>query len=307
MFKNKSIGIIGVRGIGKIYLRELSSLGVKKVYILGKNYKNSINNKLSLQTESNVEIIPCKSIKDFKSKYLDIVCICSPTNTHLSYINKFLKTKSKLIVEKPLFDLNNLSGKKIDQIVVNLFKNYSKKVITNLPLIEYSKSLKTKFKINKKEIKNINFKYYTSGKNSYKNIAIDLLPHSLSFLLFFFALKKNQIIVKSKKVTKNTWKIIFIFNKINCTFDFDQKVNRKRSILKISINNKNYLRVQKKNTSRLIRNHEYIKTKFLLKKISNSMSLSIRKNLLKLIKNKISKKDINFQKSLISLMSFFIK
>ena len=125
--------------------------------------------------------------------------------------------------------------------------------------------------------------------------------------MFFFALKKNQIIVKSKKVTKNTWKAIFIFNKINCTFDFDQKVNRKRSILKISINNKNYLRVQKKNTSRLIRNHEYIKTKFLLKKISNSMSLSIRKNLLKLIKNKISKKDINFQKSLISLMSFFIK
>lgn len=307
MFKKKSVGIIGIRGIGKIYLRELTTLGVKKIYILGKNYKNSLNNKLSLQNESKVEIIPCKSIQDFKNKYLDIICICSPTNTHLIYINKFLKTKSKLIVEKPLFDLNNLSDKKISHIVENLFKDNSKKVITNLPLIEYTKSLKKKFRINKKEIKNINFKYYTSGKNSYKNIAIDLLPHSLSFLLSFFIIKKNQIIIKSKKVAKNSWKTVFIFNKINCIFDFDQNVKRKKSILKISINNKDYLRVQKKNTSRLIRNQEYIGSNTLLKKINNPMSSSIRKNLLKLIKNKINKKDINFQKSLISLMSFFIK
>jgi len=45
----------------------------------------------------------------------------------------------------------------------------------------------------------------------------------------------------------------------------------------------------------------------LYKKINNSMSSSIKKNLLKLTENKISKKDINFQKSLVSLMSFFIK
>ena len=84
-------------------------------------------------------------------------------------------------------------------------------------------------------------------------------------------------------------------------------INRKNSILKISINDKNYLRVQKNNKSRLIKNHEYIKSKNLYKKINNSMSSSIKKNLLKLTENKISKKDINFQKSLVSLMSFFIK
>jgi hypothetical protein len=307
LFKKKSIGIIGIRGIGKIYFRELSLLGVKKIYILGKSYINSLKNKLSLQNESNVEIIPCKSIKDFKNKKLDIICVCSPTNTHLNYINKFLKTESKLIVEKPLFDLKNLSDKEISLISENLFNKYSKKIITNLPLIEYANSLKTKFKINKKKIKKINFKYYTSGKNFYKDIATDLLPHSLSFLLFFFMIKKDSIKINSKIVTKNSWKSSFAFNKINCTFDFNENINRKNSILKISINDKNYLRVQKNNKSRLIKNHEYIKSKNLYKKINNSMSSSIKKNLLKLTENKISKKDINFQKSLVSLMSFFIK
>ena len=69
----------------------------------------------------------------------------------------------------------------------------------------------------------------------------------------------------------------------------------------------NHYASQKNNKSRLIKNHEYIKSGNLYKKINNSMSISIRKNLSKLTENKISKKDINFQKSLVSLMSFFIK
>ena len=34
-----------------------------------------------------------------------------------------------------------------------------------------------------KKIKNITFNYYTKGKKRYKDIAIDLLPHALSFVL----------------------------------------------------------------------------------------------------------------------------
>lgn len=307
MLKGKSIGIIGIRGIGRVYLRELSILGVKKIYILGKSYKSSIRNKILIQKESNLQIIACKSVKDLKSKKLDIICICSPTNTHLKLINEFLKTKSKLIVEKPLFNLKNLSDKKIKKISKNLFEKYPNKIITNLPLIEYTDSLKKKFIIDKKKIKKIDFKYYTSGKNFYKDIAIDLLPHALSFLLYFYAIEKRYIEIKTKIVKKNIWKIKFTFNKINCTFDFNEKANRKKSILKISLNNKNFLRVQKKNSSRVNRSEEYIKHGKSYKSIKNPMSLSIKKNLKKLIRNKINKEDIKFQKSLISLVSFFIK
>ena len=305
--KRKSVGIIGVRGIGQVYLRELSIIGVKKIYILGTNYKNSIKNKNLLQKDSNLEIIPCSSIEDFKSKKLDIICICSPTNTHLKFINKFLKTKSKLIVEKPLFDLRNLTDKKIKLTSKNLFEKYPSKFITNLPLIDYTNSLKKKFKINKKKIKDIKFKYYTSGKNLYKDIGIDLLPHSLSFLLYFYSIKKNNIEIKSKIVKKNIWKIKFKFDNINCTFDFNENVNRKKTILNIDLNNNSFLRVQKKHKSKLSRSYEYIKNGTSLKKIDNPMSTSIKKNLKKLIENRINKKDIQLQKSLISIMSFFIK
>ena len=94
MLKYKSIGIIGVRGIGRIYLRELSILGIKKIFILGKSYKQSLKNKRQLELETSIEITPCKNISDFKNKKLDLICVCSPTNTHLNLINKFSKTKS---------------------------------------------------------------------------------------------------------------------------------------------------------------------------------------------------------------------
>ena len=45
---------------------------------------------------------------------------------------------------------------------------------------------------------------------------------------------------------KDTWKISFSFRKIKCLFDFNQNTNRGKSILKISLNNRNFLRVQKK-------------------------------------------------------------
>ena len=306
MLKYKSIGIIGVRGIGRIYLRELSILGIKKIFILGKSYKQSLKNKRQLELETNIEITPCKNINDFKNRKLDLICICSPTTTHLNLINKFSKTKSKLLVEKPLFDIDHLSYKKIDKIIKSLFDNKKKQILTNLPLIEYTKSLKSKFKINKNKISKIYFKYFTSGGHSYKNIAIDLLPHALSFLLCFHSIKKEDVLINYIKMKKNSWKINFKFKKINCFFDFNQNIQRKKSILQIKLNNKNFQRIQKRNMNRSIKNIEYIKSGKLIKKIKNPMSESIKINIYKLLSSNINKNDIEIQKSLISLMTFFV-
>ena len=306
LLNKKSIGIIGVRGIGRIYLRELSYLGVKKIFILGKNFKNSLKYKQSYEKELKLKILPCKSIKDLKSKKLDIVCICSPTNTHLKYIKSFLLTKTKLIVEKPLFWENNISLKKAYKINELLFKKYPNKFLTNLPLLEFSKNLKEKFSINKTKIKKINFKYYTSGNNLYKNIAVDLLPHALSFLLYFYELKTSAINIKSIIVKKNIWKAKFYFNKIICSFDFNENVKRKKSLLKISINNKHYIRQQKSNISKFYRTSESIKTGNITKKIENSMSISILNNFKKLLEKKLKKKDMSLQERMIILMVFFL-
>jgi hypothetical protein len=306
LLKNKSIGIIGVRGIGRIYLRELLTLGVKKIFILGKSYKQSLKNKRELELSTNIEIIPCKNMNDFKNKKLDLICICSPTNTHLNLINKLSKTKSKLLIEKPLFDIKNLSYKKIYKITNNLFENNKTNILTNLPLVEYAKSLKSKFKIDKNKLSKINFKYYTSGRHIYKNIAIDLLPHAISFLLSLNYIKKKNILIDSIKMKKNSWKINFSFKKINCLFDFNQNIQRKKSILQVKLNNKSYKRIQKRNINRSIKNIEFIERGKQIKKINNPMSESIKKNIYKLFSNRVNRKDIEIQKSIILLMAFFV-
>ena len=306
MLLGKSVGIIGARGIGKIYLREILNLGVKKIFLLGKSYQNTLKIKSELEKSLSSKIIACKSLKELKRRKPDFVCICAPTDTHLGFIEEFLKTKTKLLVEKPLFDLGKLSLQEVQSKINLVLNNYSNKLITNLPLIEYTKSLKSKFNINQKGIKSVYFKYYTSGKNTYQDIAIDLLPHSLSFLLFFFSIKTNDIKINYRKMKKDTWKISFSFRKIKCLFDFNQNTNRGKSILKISLNNRNFLRVQKKNITRYIKNEEYIRSGKLIKKIENPMSKSIKQNFKKLIRNKINKKDVELQKSLILLSAFLL-
>ena len=307
MLEKLSIGIIGTRGIGKVYVRELAALGAKKLYILGKKYKNSIKSKKDIESEVNVEIIICKTIEDLKLKKLDLVCICSPTITHLNHIKMFSKNKTKIIVEKPLFWDDSLSPKKIINILESLFSKSLNKITTNLPLISYAKSLEKNFSIKKKKIKKVYFKYYTSGNNNYKNIGVDLLPHALSFLLSFFNVKLDNIFVKSIKVLPNSWKCLFYYNDIMCIFDFDQNINRKKTILNISINNLSYLRKQNYDKTKFKKNDVFIGRKNLIKKIKNPMSDSIKTNVQKLLKNNINSKDVDIQKAIIKLMILFLK
>ena len=89
-----------------------------------------------------------------------------------------------------MFDLGKLSLQEVQNKINLVLNNYSNKLILNLPLIEYTKSLKSKFNINQ-GIKSVYFKYYTSGKNTYQDITIDLLPHA-KFFIIFFSIKTND-------------------------------------------------------------------------------------------------------------------
>ena len=136
---------------------------------------------------------------------------------------------------------------------------------------------------------------------------MDLLPHALSFLLSFFNVKLDNIFVKSIKVLPNSWKCLFYYNDIMCIFDFDQNINRKKTILNISINNLSYLRKQNYDKTKFKKNDVFIGRKNLIKKIKNPMSDSIKTNVQKLLKNNINSKDVDIQKAIIKLMILFLK
>ena len=138
-------------------------------------------------------------------------------------------------------------------------------------------------------------------------ITIYLYIKEILTCLFLYGKKINIINIYNKEIKKNNWNICFNFNDIKCYFDFNQNHKKKKSNLKISLDNINYLRIQKKAQSKLQNIDEYIKSGLKIKKIENVMKISIKKNINKLFKNKITNKDIDIQKKIIFLMSKMLK
>jgi hypothetical protein len=305
VLKKLSVGVIGPSGIGKIYIRELIALGAKTIHIFGKRYLNSLKLKKEIEKEFKIKIIVLKNIKQLRLLKLDLVCICSPSNTHLKYIDLFAKKKTKILTEKPLFWLKDNTIQKNIKIIDQLFEKFSQKLLTNLPMIYYTKSLKNQFSIDIKKINKITFKYYTSGKNKYKNIGADILPHALSFLYSLFPIKDEKFKIQYIKENKNSWKTRFYLKKILCFFDFDQSLNRKKSLLIIKINTKTYSRKQNIQ-SRLYANKIFICNNRIKKKINNPMTEAIKANILKLINDKINKKDVFTNKTIIKIATYFL-
>ena len=266
--------VIGPRGVGEIYLRNLIN---HQIDVYSTNYKKNKD----LLKKYNINIL--KKL-DNKKKY-NLVIICSKTNTHAKYIKKFENRCNKIIVEKPLawFPLIKNNIEFFNSINHN-------KIVTNLPMISIAKDLK---KYINGKIKTIVFDYSTGGKNFYKNIAIDLLPHAISFI--FQLLKKYKLNLISYKINKTSNVFNFHINNVLYKIIISQKFNKK-SNLKITINNNVFNRVQKKVNDKFM---VFLKNEDKMISIKNPMDYMITKNIKSFNKN-IS---YNTQKSLIEIMS----
>lgn len=265
--------VIGPRGVGEIYLRNLSN---HQIDVYSTNYKKNKD----LLKNYNINIL--KKI-DNKKKY-NLIIICSKTNTHAKYIKKFENKCDKIIVEKPLAWFPSIK----ENIVFFNSINHNK-IITNLPMISIAKDLK---KYISDKIKTIVFDYSTGGKNFYKDISIDLLPHAISFIFQFLKIYKLNLI--SYKINKNSNVFSFHINNIIYKVIISQKFNNK-SNLKITINNKVFKRIHKKVNNKFM---VFLKNKNKMISIKNPMDYIITKN----IKNFNKNISYNTQKSLIKIM-----
>ena len=299
------IGIVGPRGIGLSYLREAINLGFNQIYIYSRNFKKNKKIIKNFPNSLQKKIILCKDINFFSSK-IDIVCICSSTQTHLNYINFFINKNIRVLCEKPLFWINKASKKKIISQLERIFANSKRKLITNLPLSFYTKSILKLIK--KKEIiKNIEFKYLTKGKNTYNNIAIDLLPHALSCILTIFKNRINSFKIVFVKKKKDKWESLILINKVKIYIYFEQNKFFKSTNLNIKINNTIFEREQIFYKSYLKSPATYLKYCGKNKRIKNPMSESIKFNLSILLNSHVKKKDIDFNQNIMRLAYKCIK
>ena len=203
--------VIGPGGIGNAHIRQYAKNKISKIAILGKSFKTKRILQLANSTLKKVEIINLKNFNEIEKIKPQIISICSPTELHLKHLLKFKNSKRAFIIEKPFFWLNGVGEKDLlrqTNFFLNIFK---KKIIINLPMVSLANQLKNKKAI-VRNIKKLKFCYFTKGKNQYNKIAIDLLPHAISFCLSLLKspLKDFKIIFVKKKDFLGVLKLLLI-------------------------------------------------------------------------------------------------
>lgn len=193
--KNKRLNtavIIGPSGIGIAHLRELIKYGIKNIGLLGKKFKKDRINIFERKNK-NLRFNNLRTIKEIKKLKPNLINVCSPTKYHYKHI-QIIKTFSKnLIIEKPFFWIKD-KKKSNFKIAKRLLNKNTNRIFINLPMISLANQIKNNNKL--ALLEKFEFSYFTNGKNNFNNIAIDLLPHALSFL---FTLNSNKLINFSVK------------------------------------------------------------------------------------------------------------
>ena len=237
--------IIGPSGIGQAHFRQYYKNGIREIGVLGKNFNKKRSFQINISKFKDLKITNLKNFNDIKKFKPQIVSICSPFEQHLEHILKCNNHCKYIIVEKPFIWFKN-NKKKINtyKVVSNLLNKLKKKIAINLPTVSLASQLLKKKEISKK-IRVLKFMYFTKGRQVYENIAVDLLPHALSFVLIINRNLLKNFEIKSVKADKLNWSCKIIINNIICYFLFKQNKERKESSLSFKLNKNSYKRNQK--------------------------------------------------------------
>lgn len=301
--KNFKAGIIiGPSGIGQAHIREFIKYGISNIGLLGRKFKKNRVSNLSFKVKEGISFFNLREKKLIKKLKPTVISICSSIEKHHIHINEFSKYCKNLIIEKPLIWIKNKKTNNYNY-AKKLLKNEKTKLFLNLPMISLAKQLTHKEKIQK--IKKIEFVYFTKGKNIFDNIAIDLLPHAISFVLTFQ--KKTLKSFKILKVFKSRslWSCKVMINNLYCYFIFKEDKKRTSSDLSFKINDNYYRRKQ------IFKDGEYvnslIKNKKIIIKIKNPMSEYLRFMLSNFKNKKQIKKNNHIALNIIQITESLLK
>lgn len=200
-------GIIGM-GIGQKHFDAIEGYKKSRVSIICEKNKNKLN---ILKKKYPNKLITNDENKIFEDKKINLVSIASYDNYHFYQIEKGLKNKKNLIIEKPLC-LNLSELKKIKNL---LQKNKNISITSNLVL-----RVNSLFQKLKKITNNINKIYYIEGdyiwgrrqklygwRSKIKNYSLihGAAIHMIDLIMWLTGLKpKTVYCVGKKKFTKNS-------------------------------------------------------------------------------------------------------
>lgn len=183
--------IIGKGSIGQRHAKNLKRIGHKVFYVRRK--KSGIKNEIIFSELTNE---------------IDFFIICNPTSLHIPTVQKILKFKKPILVEKPLSHKDNLYLKKISRND-NIFIAYQMRYDPRINLLKKLINKQKKYYANITWLTNMPnwhknedyLKSYTSKKNQGGG-ALLTLSHEIDLAYYIFGKVKSINVVPLKNTLK---------------------------------------------------------------------------------------------------------
>jgi len=240
--KHPRIAICGARGIGQVHTRIFHSYGAKICSILGSSDRSAHEAAQTLKNSFGITAIPFSCLDTLlKETEPNALVICTPPHLHFREIIAAFNRNIPVFCEKPLFWHNNITAVEIEKKLCTLNSYSNKKLFVNTCNASFLDQILTLIGEQGK-INSFFFRFHTHGPHLDRDIAVDLLPHGISFLLRLFGVMKIQDIIEH--TDRNKWRCTFRYGHCLVKFDFQESSSKAKS-LAFAISGREFARIQK--------------------------------------------------------------
>jgi hypothetical protein len=234
--------ILGTSKIASIHLNSLLKNNFKKFFLVSRNINKAKKFISEYKLQKNKNIYP-SDYAILNKENFDLINICVNTNHHSDCLDLLRKSKSLIIVEKPIIPINIFKGE-YSKYLKRIYKKHNNLLVC-YPMLFLAKSFLKKFSV-EKNINKLEIFYNTNGKNKFNDIGQDLLPHAISLAYELLGKKKfsNKILKIKSKVYSKKWCGVIILKNTELKFNFTENL-KKKSQFYFKINNKTVKRTTK--------------------------------------------------------------
>lgn len=235
--------IIGTSKIALIHLNSLLKNNFKKIFIVSRNLNRAKKFILDYNLKKNKNIYP-SDYTILNKKNFNQINICVNTNYHDYCLDFLRKSKSLIIVEKPIIPIT-LYKNEYSIYLKKIYKKHNNLLVC-YPMLFLAKSFLKNFRVEKK-INKLEFFYNTSGNNKFNDIGQDLLPHAISLAYEILGKKifSNKILKIKSIVSSKKWNGIIILKNLELKFNFTENIKKKKSQFYFKVNNNTIMRPTK--------------------------------------------------------------
>ena len=178
------VAILGASGFGHYHAREFKKAGAEVSAILGSTPESARQTADRLEQEYGISPEPHHDLEKLLETDPDAVSVCTPNELHYDQVKRSLAAQKFVFCEKPLFWQKDISEGETTDMLSQLGELGAEGRLglnaCNAILMDELDRLNAV----PKDPKEFEFRVFTNGPYQGKDIAVDLLPHALSLLLW---------------------------------------------------------------------------------------------------------------------------